>query len=326
MSEGTYKAQFSGAGFEPVWYPNATTFAEAEDIEVSPTSGFELESVTLVGRPGTITGVVVTDEPVGATVRLVVRGHHRPERRPAWWTRCRYPPTGRSLFEEVPSPGSYQLIVEKPGFATEVRDVELGAAQELDDIEVILQEGGGLISGSVQSPSGPLGGATVTATDGTTTFSTVSLTVGEVGFFAIRGLPTPGRYTVTFESGGFITQTRSIDLGDVQARPDLSITLLPSTGSIAGTVSQLNAGPVGGVTVTISGRDVELTTLTASQGTPGSYLFTALPAPAAYTVTFSKDGLVEPVADGEPRPGDWPPRRHRHRRHVCRRRRRSSAA
>ena len=54
---------------------------------------------------------------------------------------------GSFLFEDVPSPATYQLIVDKEGFATEVRDVVLGAAQDLDGIEIVLREGDGVVSG-----------------------------------------------------------------------------------------------------------------------------------------------------------------------------------
>jgi hypothetical protein len=44
--------------------------------------------------------------------------------------------------------------------------------------------------------------------------------------------------------------------------------------------------------VTVRGPDVELSTTTASVGTPGTYVFDDLPVPATYTITFAKPGLV----------------------------------
>ena len=44
-----------------------------------------------------------------------------------------------------------------------------------------MREGDGVVSGRVQSPSGPLGGVTVEATGGDTEVSTVSLTLDDVG-------------------------------------------------------------------------------------------------------------------------------------------------
>jgi Carboxypeptidase regulatory-like domain len=149
-----------------------------------------------------------------------------------------------------------------------------------------------VISGHVDTPVGPLGGVTVEATDGTITVSTVSLTLDDVGFFALRSLPTPGQYTVTFKAEGYSSETRTFDLGAEQQLDGVAVTLAPQTGSLSGTVSENDGGPLGGVTVNVSGADVQLSTTTASQGNVGQYTFTNLPEPATYTVTFSKPGFV----------------------------------
>jgi len=75
-----------------------------------------------------------------------------------------------------------------------------------------LRTGDGLISGTVTGPDGPLGGAVVTATTGTTKVETVSLTEGDVGAFTVQGLGTPATYTVTVTSPGFTTQTSTLSL------------------------------------------------------------------------------------------------------------------
>jgi hypothetical protein len=133
---------------------------------------------------------------------------------------------------------------------------------------------------------------TVEASDGTTTVSTVSLTIDDVGFFALRSLPTPGQYTVRFVREGYSSETRTIDLGPDEPEEGLAISLAPRTGSLSGTVRQDHVGAIGGVTVTVSGPDGERSTTTASQGDVGHYTFRDLPAPATYTVSFSKPGLV----------------------------------
>lgn len=303
LSAGTFRIRFSGAGFDPVWYTGAATFADASDIEVEAGQDATVDDVELVGQPGSVAGSLMLDDPTGATARLVAPGVADPAT-PGLVAQVEVSADGSFLFEDVPSPANYELVVDKAGFTTEVRDVVLGPAQELDEIEMTLREGDGMISGRIESPSGALGGVTVTATDGTATISTVSLTQDDIGFFAVRGLATPARYTLTFERDGYTSQTRSVQLGAAEERDGTTVSLVPTTGSISGTVSH-GGEPVGGVTVTVTGGDVEMTTTTASQGTPGTYLFQALPAPATYTITFSKDGLVsqsrleelDPVAD-----------------------------
>ena len=187
------------------------------------------------------------------------------------------------------------MEVTKPGHAIEQRDIVLGPAQALEGIEIALRPGDGVISGTVSSAEGPLGGATVTATDGTTTIETVSLTDGTVGGFVLRNLATPGRYTLTVSREGYADESRSVALESGQPVPDFNVTLARAIGSISGHISVADAGPAGGITVTVTGGDVTLETTTVSQGDIGLFQVDQLPIPATYTVTFSRDGLLSQV-------------------------------
>jgi len=75
VNTGTYKIKFSGAGFNPVWYINGATPADA--TEIPATQGADppaLEQVKLGGRPGTIKGTVEAADLTGITASLVVPG------------------------------------------------------------------------------------------------------------------------------------------------------------------------------------------------------------------------------------------------------------
>src|SRR4029453_19370166 len=122
--------------------------------------------------------------------------------------------------------------------------------------------------------------------------STVSLTEGDVGSFALRSLVTPQIYTLTISREGYKSETRTVSLGVAQQADGGTIVLERSTGSILGTVSQVGVGPIGGVTGTISTADTTVTTVTSSTGFVGSYFVEELPVPATYTITFAKPGLV----------------------------------
>jgi hypothetical protein len=292
LPAGRYRLRFTGAGFDEQWYQASQTFADATDIEVEAGATVALEDLEIGGRPGSVTGMVVVADPVGTIARLVVPGLADTETN-ALVAELTVSADGSFLFEDVPSPANYQLIVSKEGYATEVRDVVLGAAQDLEGIEVVLREGDGVVSGLVQSPSGPLGGVDVTATGGDTEVTTVTLTLDAVGTFAVRTLPTPGQYTLTFEREGYSSATRTVDLTAAQQVSGLAVTLSPTRGAISGTVSVGDLGPAGGVTVTVTGPDdIDQSTVTASVGAVGSYVFDSLPEPATYTITFSRPGLV----------------------------------
>lgn len=294
LGAGAYKLRFSGAGFDGVWFGGSPTPADAAEIEAKLGEVTPLEPFSISARPGSVSGKIEADDPGGAVVTLTVRGQQDPLT-PALVAQAESSADGSFLFEEVPSPAVYQMEVSKAGHAVEQRDIVLGPAQALEGIEITLRPGDGVVSGTVSSATGPLGGATVTATDGTTTIETVSLTEGTVGGFVLRNLATPGRYTLTVSREGYADESRSVTLDTAQTVPDFNVTLASAIGSISGRVSVADLGPTGGITVTITGGDVTLETTTVSQGDVGMFEVDQLPIPASYTVTFSRDGLLSQV-------------------------------
>jgi hypothetical protein len=289
---GRYRVRVRGAGFSEQWYQRSLTFADATDIDVDEGAEIALEDIEIGGRPGSIAGEVVAPDPTGAVAKLVVPGLADTEAN-ALVDEVTVSADGSFEFSDVPSPGNYQLIVDKAGFATQTRAVKLGAAEELDGVKVVLREGDGIIAGRVSTPGGgPLGGVDIVATTGELEFQTASLTLDDVGAFTVRTLPTPASYTLTFQRAGFEPATRTVELSSAQEVSGLAITMAPTAGSIEGSVTSA-AGGLGGATVTVTGAgDVEMRTTTASVGNVGAYSFGALPVPATYTVTFSKDGYV----------------------------------
>lgn len=293
LSAGSYVLKLSGAGFAEVWYPAAPTAADAEAFDVELGKAVELDAVQLGGRPGNVKGVVKVADPTGAIATLVVPGVVSDT--PASVKAVEVSADGTFVFEAVPSPAEYQLIVEKPGYAPSTRDVVVGPAETVEGIEIVLRKGDGVIRGSVQGDGVPLGGATIVATDGTTQITTVSLTDGSVGSFSLRALPTPATYTLTVSKDGYTTETRTIALTTGQQVDQIAIALTGATGSMSGTTTLQGAAGLGGVTVTVSGGATEVTTTTVSSGAVGTWFIDDLPIPATYTVTFAEEGLVSQV-------------------------------
>jgi hypothetical protein len=89
----------------------------------------------------------------------------------------------------------------------------------------VLREGDGVISGRIQDANGPLGGATIDATDGTTKISTVSLTDNDVGFFALRSLPTPATTPSRSPTTATGRETQTFNLASAQQLSDAVITV-----------------------------------------------------------------------------------------------------
>ena len=323
LAAGSYKLRFSGAGFTQLWYPSSLTPDNATPVQLSAGQKVAGVNVLLGGVPASLSGTVAGSSPDGATVTLealvsaptsagtsagssattttTVPGNQMAGptggTTPAVVTSVTVDGTGAFTLANIPSPSTYDLVVAKQGFATVTQEVDLGSGEKRTGIVITLVQGNGSISGQVNGPAGALGGATISATDGQTTVSTVSLTQGAVGTFTLNNLPTPASLTLTISATGFATQTLSVSLASAQQLTGVTVTLASGAGSISGQVSLATGGPATGVTVTVTNGQLTLTTVTLSSGTPGSYQVQGLPVPGTYTVTFSRADLVSQTKD-----------------------------
>ncbi|HTH07092.1 MAG TPA: carboxypeptidase regulatory-like domain-containing protein, partial [Ilumatobacteraceae bacterium] len=324
VAAGTYRIRFSGAGFADSWYGGGRNFAEAANIELSadepcdlglpplacgatmnPSSGLgnpgsnaldiEAGGISLVGLPGTVSGTVTNDDPVGATATLVIDGITDPT---VDAVVASVPVSANGTFEltDIPTPQVYTLVVERHGNATETRTIDLGPGASVEDLEIALRIGDGIVSGTITGAGQPLGGALVEATDGQNKVSTVSLTEGNVGTYSLRNLAVPGVYTITVTAPGFAPASQVVELTD--GTPEFinaNVFLSSAQSAITGTVRDSN-GLLGGVLVTVTGPDVTVVGATESEGSAfGTFLVADLPIPATYTVTFSKTGYLDQV-------------------------------
>ena len=300
LGEGEFKMFLSGSGYADAWYTDdglgAKTFADASPIAVAADELKDLGELQVGAIPAVIAGSVGGDAG-GATIKLVRPGVVDPGT-PALVAEAVVAPDGSFEMPPVPSPADYQMIVEKPGFATVIRDVTLAPGETLDNIGIVLSPADGQVDGKVVSSDGTaLGGISIVATDGSYTVETVSYTEGDVGGFVLRNLASPGRFTVTASAPGYVSESQSVVLEPSQTTgTPLSMRLVPANGRIEGFVFLENAA-TGDVVVSISGGDVEQTTRPiSSSGAPaGQYIFQGLPAPATYTLVFSGGGALPQV-------------------------------
>src|SRR5690606_18333758 len=146
---------------------------------------------------------------------------------------------GAFRLDGVVSPSVYDLTVTKPGFAGTTQRIDLAGGETRSGVQLRLRSGDGLVTGTVSGPDGPLGDVLVTATSGGTTITTVSLTTEDVGTFLLRGLVTPGTWTITVSKDGWTTQSTTVSLAQAQKVEGLELHLSPSAGSLSGTVRLL---------------------------------------------------------------------------------------
>jgi hypothetical protein len=316
LDAGTYKVRFRGAGFTELWYPDSLTPDNAKAVTLARGQPAPSVDVQLGGEPATLSGQVVGADPSGAVVTLEL-----PAPAPAVTTAALELPaagttpaasapdtsagtgpavvmtetldaSGAFNLTGIPSPGNYDLVVSKQGYATTSQQVDLGGGEQRTGLVLNLRQGNGSIAGQVSTATGPLGGATISASDGHTTVSTVSVTQGTVGSFTLSNLPTPDTFTVLVSASGFATQTLTLSLTSNQSLSGVAVTLSTGVGSISGLASTADGSPAGGVTVTVTNGQLSLQTVTLSVGAVGTYQVNGLPVPSTYTVTFSRPDLA----------------------------------
>ncbi len=303
LPEGSYKLRFRGAGFVQLWYPGAATDADASTIAIQPGHVRQGLDVRLGGVPATISGTVTGDDVSAATVYLELPGAggsatpaqvaSAPGTTQAIVRTVPVGSDGQFSIADVPSPSVYDLVVVKPGYANDVQRVDLGGGEDRKGVQLRLRKGDGVISGQVNGPSGPLGGATITATSGTTVARTVSLTQDKVGSFSLLSLPTPASFTVVVSKPGYASQTVTMALSAGQKLTGVAVSLGQSAGVLSGKVSVLPSGnPAQGVTVTVTNGALTVQTVTQSTGNVGGWTVGGLTIPSTYTVTFSRPDLA----------------------------------
>ncbi len=297
LPAGDYKLTFRGAGFVPLWYPQALNVDDAKVVKLKPGASQAGLDVTLGGVPASISGTVVGDDVSAATLTLrkpnTVVTTTPGSADDATVKSVPIGSDGTFTLTDVPSPSVYDLVVTKTGYATSTQRIDVSAGEAREDVTITLRKGDGIISGTVGSATGPLGNVSLTATSGQTTVSTVSVTKGATGAFMLRGLPTPGSYTVVARRPGYAAQTLTLTLSEGQKLTGVSITLSTSSGSLTGTVelsSDQTAAP--GVAVTITDGKQTVQTVTQSEvGSAGIWEVGSLAVPATYTITFTRSDL-----------------------------------
>ena len=308
LPAGSYKLRFRAAGFAEVWYPTAPTDATAELVTLAAGQDTKGLVVLVGGVPATVSGTVSGADLAGAVVRLELpldapplKGNVQPVpgEAPATATSgavVRSVPVGADgTFEldQVPSPGLYDLVTTKSGYSTQVQRIDVAAGEKRSGIAVQLLEGDGSISGVVTGSAGPISGATVVATFGQVSVRTVTLTQGTPGGFTLRGLPTPGTFTVEISAVGFAPATLSLNLGPAQQLTGVAVTLGAAAGTLSGTATTPDG--TGGVTVTVTDGADTRQTVTQSRSPVGSWAISGLRIPSTYTVTFSRSDLQSQV-------------------------------
>lgn len=350
LPAGDYKARFQGAGFVELWYPAALTAADGEVLTVGPGERRSAEATALGGLPATIRGTVDGGDIAGATVSLKVRnlpspagavpvtapppspitvGDSRADASSGSALSApssdvvRQEPTvvsvpvaadGRFELAGVPSPQTYDLLVEKDGFAPSIQVIDVAGGETRMDVDVTLRQGDGEIRGIVRDATGrAVGGANIVATAGQASVSTRSQS--GTGAFVLESLPTPASLSVVVTADGYAAQTLNVSMAPRQILEGIEVTLPSSSGQVTGRVRvvprpETDALPPsnGGVVVTVTDGTLTLQTVTRddpeSPDDDGTWSIGGLPVPGEYTITFERADLTSQTVALKARAGE----------------------
>jgi hypothetical protein len=216
---GTYMLTFSS--------PDHGTRAEIVDLEAGQSRGGI--DIRLVAGTGSVTGVLLGPDGKGlGGVTVVVGGSVQT----GGAVDTDSLPTTTTLTEDavgtfsisgLAAPGDYTLTFVLDGYASETVPISLSADGAPPEVTATLDTLLGGIRGSVTGPGGAAYvGATVTATNGSRTWSTTSSSPGGTlsgGGYVFDGLE-PGTYSVTVTADGIRQQTGLVTVrsGDTAAQ------------------------------------------------------------------------------------------------------------
>ena len=306
---GQYRFRYSAEGYAEVWYadPDAPAGDAAvgdgaatvpgDLVRVKPTATVAGLDVAIGGGTGTLTGTIAlppgsAEVPLTVTATLITETSGQGDGPVQEFTQTTT--DGTISLGGLPTPGTYQVTVTGPGFATQSFQQAVGGGQSAVLNTVTLSAASGVIEGRVTDGTGAaLGGVEVVARSGDLEYRATTPTAQSIGEFRLVGLPTPGTYVITFTKEGYSGQTVALNL-PAGGTATASANLIGGSGTVAGQVGDADGNPLGGVTVEavcdgFVGAGATLTT-NGPGGAAGSFTISGLPVPSSCTVTFESDG------------------------------------
>jgi hypothetical protein len=278
---GSYDLSFSSPGYQVA---SDTEQLAGGEARIATT-------ITMTAGPGTLAGTVTDGKkPLGGvTITINANGQTITSATPTTGA------VGRFTVPNLTTPDTYLVTFAKAGYGTVTLAEHLGPGQQLTNLAVAMAGGAGQVSGTVTAPSGQtLGGVTITVAGGGPPVTTQTLTAGRVGFYALSGLATPGRYILTFSLAGYQSETVGVTLGSSGSASAVNVTLPVYSGTIRGTI-RAPPGALTGVSVSVTNGTAPVRSTVSSSSPPGGFSVTGL-APGHWTVTFTLTGFVTQTA------------------------------
>jgi hypothetical protein len=290
-------------GEEPEKAAPASFFATSEEV-LAASGGTSAQAKFVTPAMGaSVAGVVVstsTGEPVG---RITVDAVRTTPDGPVTVASGASDDEGAYRLGGLP-PGEYSVRFSAPGFEevwypaapsrTGAQPFRVAAFEVVEGKDAEVTGLPGSLAGVVDTGA-PLGTVPVSVdvrpvVGGVPGDVVATIGTDDQNAFAAAGLPTPGLYELTFSAAGYQPTTAVERLGGGENRLTTSIRLSAGDGSISGVVTD-GLQPLGGVTITVTSGELNLTTATPTSGSVGRFSLTGLPTPATYLITFAREGF-----------------------------------
>jgi hypothetical protein len=173
--------------------------------------------------------------------------------------------------------------------------IQVTAQGKVDGTNAVVRGAAAQISGDVDRGDAlATVSTTVTARmldGGKATGKPITDTTDANGGYTLSGLKAPGTYELSFTTPGYqvTTQTETVTGGEQRLEP--TVLLSAHTGHLSGTVTTGTPKTgLGGVTVSTTVDGQEVSVITPTVGSVGTYTFDNLPTPGTYVVTFTAPG------------------------------------
>jgi hypothetical protein len=271
-SPGYYLLTFAKAGYQTRKYIlNAADADATKPLPVAMTAGQGSLTGRITGPAGGVGGATIT---ISDGQNIIATSSNSKGT------------VGNWKVDGLSTPGTFLVNASKDGLSLESALVTLAAGQARS-VNLALKSGMGSLVGTVQgtdslgSTSG-IGGASVTATDGTITRTASTVTTGPIGRYTLPALPVPGKYTVTVSGDGFLPQTQQITLKAGQSKAVANALLSPSTAVVQGTVTDSAGTGLVGAGMVLTGSKNSYKTMSVSSPL-GSFRFNGV-APGTYVL------------------------------------------
>lgn len=278
---GTYTASFSKPGYSTANYVVAITGGgQAVSLTSQLVPGNGSASGTVQDSHGPLGGVqlTITDGTVTLTTHTPTSGK-----------------VGTWAVNGLSTPATYLVTATDPGYSNQTTIFTLAAGGSANGLKLTMVPGEGSLSGTVDSAGNgqPVGGLTVTASNGSVTRTTTTTTAGTVGTYNLPDLPVPGTYALTISGTGFVTQTQQAVLGADPSTDNATVNgqVTPSGSDVTGVATDANGQGLPAAGAILSNQTNVFKTLTTSSGTVGSFDFGQVP-PGSYVLTVEDFGYT----------------------------------